>query len=262
MVPNIDYWALGHIHKHNILSDIKPIIAFPGIPQGRDMGEQGVGGVFLVTACKKDVVNMEFLPIAKVIYKKVEIVIGDGDMVENYSDLFCIILEKLSLLTYDISDYSNEIVHLKYESEDEFKGYIIQLTIKGRMNMHHEITHMTEDDYKQFLENINEEMGVHKYFLWIDSIIFRTTPFKKDFENLKMQNTIFNDLEDVISLYIKVPEYRDQLLKNWGSIWKKQIYTENIDEDKFDFNEEITLDIILQARELLIEKLAEVLEIM
>jgi len=35
----------------------------------------------------------------------------------------------------------------------------------------------------------------------------------------------------------------------------------NVDEDKFDFNDEIIKDIILQARELLIEKLAEVLEI-
>ena len=92
-VPNIDYWALGHIHKLSILSNVKPIIAFPGIPQGRDMGEQGVGGVFLVTARNKEIVDMEVLPIATVIYKRVEILIDSVDTIENYSDLLRIIVE-------------------------------------------------------------------------------------------------------------------------------------------------------------------------
>ena len=83
----------------------------------------------------------------------------------------------------------------------------------------------------------------------------------QDFENLKMQNSIFEDLEEVIRMYTMDSEHIDQLVKNWGSIWKEQIYTENIDEDKFDFDEETIDDIISQARELLIEKLSEVLEI-
>ena len=63
-------------------------------------------------------------------------------------------------------------------------------------------------------------------------------------------------------MYRQEGEDRAELVKNWGSIWKKQTCTENIDEDKFDFDEEITEDIILQARELVIEKLVEALEIM
>jgi len=262
MVPNIDYWALGHIHKHNVLSGSKPIIAFPGIPQGRDMGEQGLGGVFLVTVCKKDVVNMEFLPIATVIYKRVEIILDDINKIVNYSDLIKVIYDKVSSLTSDPPESSNEVKHSKDYIEDEFKGYIVQLIIKGKTDMHHDITQMPEDDYKQFIESINEELGIQKYFLWIDSILFRTTALIQDFESLKMQSSIFRDLEEVISLYTTDIEHKNQLVKNWGSIWKKQIYSENIDEDKFDFDEEIIADIILQARELVIEKLAEALEIM
>ena len=138
----------------------------------------------------------------------------------------------------------------------------MQLVIKGRTELQDKITHMKEEDYKQFIEDINEELSSEKYFLWVDSIIFRTTPLMQDFESLKMQNSIFSDLDEVISLYREEGENRVQLVKNWGSIWKKQIYTENIDEDKFDFDEEIIEDIILQARELVIEKLAEALEIM
>jgi len=262
MVPNIDYWALGHIHKHDVLCESKPIIAFPGMPQGRDMGEQGIGGVFLVTACKKDVVHMEFLPIATVIYKRVEITLDDTNKIVNYSDLIKVIYDEVCSLTYDPPESSNEIKHSKNYIEDEFKGYVVQLIIKGKTDIHQDITQMSEDDYKQFIESINEELGIQKYFLWIDSILFRTTALIQDFESLKIQNSIFKDLEEVISMYSTDIEYENQLVKNWGSIWKKQIYSENIDEDKFDFDVEIIADIISQARELVVEKLVEALEIM
>lgn len=245
-VPNIDYWALGHIHKTSILSDTKPVIAFPGIPQGRDMGEQGIGGVFYVEVCNKEVIDMKLLPIATVVYKSVEIIISEEDKIENYSDLLQIILETVSSLTCDIP---------------EIKGNIVQLIIRGRTKLHHKINQMKEEDYKHFIESINDEFSVEKCFLWIDSIIFRTVLPMQDFESLKMQNSIFQDLEEVIRLYSSDLQYKKELVKNWGVIWKEQIYTENIEEDKFDFDDEILGDIIMQARELVIEKLAEALEI-
>ena len=261
-VPNIDYWALGHIHKTSILSDKRPVVAFPGIPQGRDMGEQGQGGVFLVEVCKKEIVSMEFLPIATAIYKSVEIKINEDNNIENFSDLMVMILEKTRELIYNNTlEVCNIFVTQMDELSHEFKGHIVRLTIKGRTELQDKITHMREEDYKQFIDDINEELSLEKYFIWVDSIVFRTTSIMKDFESLKIQNSIFCDLDEVINLYRSEGENKVQLQKNWGSIWKKQIYTENIDEDKFDFDEEITEDIILQARQLVIEKLVEALEI-
>jgi exonuclease SbcD len=280
-IPNIDYWALGHIHKSSVLSSAKPIIAYPGIPQGRDMGETGMGGVFLVEVCNKQVVSMEFLPIATVIYKRVEIVIAKEDEIENYSDLMQLILENISNVTYhvpesfsgisplyngDRSSYENEpSIEKKYSKKvlnHEYKGEILQLIISGRTELHSKIAHMKEEDYKHFVQSINEEFTAENHFLWIDSIIFRTSPLMQDFESLKMQNSIFQDLEAVIQLCREDSKYKDMLIKNLGTIWKKQIHTENIEEDKFDFDEETIEDIILQAKELVVEKLAEALEIL
>lgn len=261
-VPNIDYWALGHIHKTNILSAAKPVIAFPGIPQGRDMGEQGQGGVFYVEVSKKEIIHMEFLPIAKVIYKRLEIILGEEINIENFADLMLEIIEKARELTYNLPECPNEFVHSNEALKDEFKGYIVRLVIKGRTLLQDKITHMKDEDYKQFIDDINEELSFEKYFLWVDSLIFRTTPIMKNYESLKIQNSIFNDLDEVINMYGQEKEDRLKLVKNWGAIWKQQIYTENIDEDKFDFDDELIEDIILQARQLVIEKLAEALEIM
>jgi DNA repair exonuclease SbcCD nuclease subunit len=47
-----DYWALGHVHKSQVVQEAasgRPWIVYPGIPQGRDMGETGMGRAVLGT---------------------------------------------------------------------------------------------------------------------------------------------------------------------------------------------------------------------
>lgn len=43
-----DYWALGHVHTHGVLSR-EPWIVFPGNTQGRHINEEGAKGAILVT---------------------------------------------------------------------------------------------------------------------------------------------------------------------------------------------------------------------
>ncbi|MBY3386532.1 metallophosphoesterase family protein [Rhizobium laguerreae] len=43
------YWALGHIHKRSAVEDTSSAIIMPGIPQGRDINEDGPKSVSLVT---------------------------------------------------------------------------------------------------------------------------------------------------------------------------------------------------------------------
>lgn len=43
------YWALGHIHKRSIVEDAASVIVMPGMPQGRDINEDGPKSVSLVT---------------------------------------------------------------------------------------------------------------------------------------------------------------------------------------------------------------------
>ena len=43
----LDYWCLGHIHKHGVYSK-RPLIIMPGMPQGRDISEDGPKSVTMV----------------------------------------------------------------------------------------------------------------------------------------------------------------------------------------------------------------------
>lgn len=54
-----DYWALGHVHRREILSE-NPHIVFPGNPQGRDIGEPGAKGCCIVEVSAGRRVDVRF----------------------------------------------------------------------------------------------------------------------------------------------------------------------------------------------------------
>jgi DNA repair exonuclease SbcCD nuclease subunit len=56
------YWALGHIHKREILDDRDSTIVFPGNIQGRHIREEGAKGCVLVTVDGSRV-STEFRPL-------------------------------------------------------------------------------------------------------------------------------------------------------------------------------------------------------
>ena len=53
-----DYWALGHVHKREIVSE-DPWIIFPGNIQGRHIKETGAKGATLVTVRDGDIIEVE-----------------------------------------------------------------------------------------------------------------------------------------------------------------------------------------------------------
>lgn len=56
---NYDYWALGHVHKREILLEDPPIV-FPGNIQGRHIRETGAKGCMLVTVDDRGAVQLKF----------------------------------------------------------------------------------------------------------------------------------------------------------------------------------------------------------
>ena len=58
---NLDYLALGHIHKADSFTAGKILCAWPGCPMGRGYDEQGEKGVYIVTV--EDTVSIRFRPL-------------------------------------------------------------------------------------------------------------------------------------------------------------------------------------------------------
>ncbi|WP_152654904.1 DNA repair exonuclease [Oceanobacillus sp. CFH 90083] len=71
----MDYWALGHIHKRQQLHTNPPII-YPGNIQGRHRKETGEKGCYLITLDKHQV-KQTFLPLQAIRYEEAEVDIQD-----------------------------------------------------------------------------------------------------------------------------------------------------------------------------------------
>ncbi|MCM0598827.1 metallophosphoesterase family protein [Periweissella fabalis] len=85
-----DYWALGHIHKRQVLAQ-QPYIIYPGNLQGQNIKESGMKGFYLVTN-QGDRLIPEFIPGANVIWETLTLEIP---AVATQNDLLKLLLPKL-----------------------------------------------------------------------------------------------------------------------------------------------------------------------
>lgn len=259
---NFHYWALGHVHKKKIFNKHRPIAAFSGIPQGRDMGEQGLGGCFLIEVIDKEIEYIKYISIASIIYKEVEVFIDDteGYAVENLTDLENMIIEKGQELISDFSvfsdfeDCSDDFKNYKY---DNIKGYIVRWIVKGRGPIHHILKKINEEDCSVLVENINNYLGNKEAFIWSDSIVFRTKEDIPELEQLFDKNKTFKELKKILDDLENEENLRKDIINSWGNIWDINDKHEDIDYEKFQVDDEKYKDIIEQAKELVIEMLID-----
>ncbi|PEF64177.1 metallophosphoesterase family protein [Bacillus cereus] len=76
-----DYWALGHIHKREILSE-EPYIIYPGNIQGRHRKETGEKGAYLIELTKKGS-QCSFFHTADVVWDEIEVSIDGLETVDE-----------------------------------------------------------------------------------------------------------------------------------------------------------------------------------
>lgn len=81
----VDYWALGHIHKAEILST-DPYIVYPGNTQGRDPSESGPKGAYMVTVVDDRVMKAEFFETASVLWQDIEVTIDENTKLNDLMD--------------------------------------------------------------------------------------------------------------------------------------------------------------------------------
>ncbi|ANK59280.1 metallophosphoesterase family protein [Loigolactobacillus backii] len=67
---NYDYWALGHIHKRQVLKQDPPIV-YSGNIQGRHKKESGEKGYYLVTTSADRQLNLEFHPVEVIEWRQI-----------------------------------------------------------------------------------------------------------------------------------------------------------------------------------------------
>ncbi len=82
----MDYWALGHIHKHAVLST-GPHVVYAGSPQGLNPKETGAHGCCVVTAARGGVVGFEHVELAPITWAALEIDVSGVEFIDDVERL-------------------------------------------------------------------------------------------------------------------------------------------------------------------------------
>ncbi|WP_330948557.1 metallophosphoesterase family protein [Virgibacillus sp. MG-45] len=136
-----DYWALGHIHKREILTASPPVV-YPGNVQGRSRKEDGEKGCYIVTLTETKH-EMTFVPLQAVAFTPLAIDVSD---VEDLLELEKILRNEITQL----ASSSPQLIHLSLTSQMDL---LLDWEQEGHL-----------DD---LVEYINEQFGVTTQWYYI-----------------------------------------------------------------------------------------------
>ncbi|WP_041605829.1 metallophosphoesterase family protein [Halothermothrix orenii] len=262
-INNIHYWALGHIHQCKILQQGLPTIAYPGIPQGRDFGEQGPGGCLLVNLVPEKSPAVKFVPVSPVIWKRIEVKIGEGNTGKenenprNITELQELLYKKARDLVNDIQLKPQGLDIPAVKTENVVEGLVIQWVITGRSHIHNLLQEQDDEEIEEVLIEGLKSFHESRPFLWTDSIIIRTGKPLPDMNIMKKHNPVFQEIENISFDILGKEELQKELLEELGQVWELAEDHENINETKIQLDKETMKTIIDQARHLVIEKILE-----
>lgn len=254
----INYWALGHIHKCKLINYVNPVIAYSGIPQGRDIGEVGMGGCLLVEINEDFSNSISFLPTSSVIWKKIIVNIDEfkNEKPINLSELEEIFIKKGQTILETIPKVP-ENLKCAHSLSEIIKGYVVQWSIEGRGEID-EILREDEDNIRQYLINtLNSQFMNNNLFIYTDSVEINTRKEILDIENLRKTNTAFQEIDKIIEDIFLYENMKNEIVTTFGGVFEKKYDKEDFNQEKIQLNEKIIEEIIREAGEIVIEKLAE-----
>lgn len=190
-----DYWALGHVHKHEVVLD-EPLTVFPGCIQGRHIRETGPKGCVLVSVKKDDPPRAVIKPLDVVRWSRLKVDVSPCTSGYDCLDAFESRLEEQI-------------------AENPSQPMVIRVELAGKTNAHDELL----ADPERWQEEVRSAaLGIAGDQVWIEKVKIKTDPaldekafesaggplhelieyldeLQSDPENLKALDPVFEDLK-------------------------------------------------------------------
>lgn len=252
---NIDYWALGHIHKCSLLNEEKPTVVFSGIPQGRDVGETGIGGCIFVKVDESRKMELNFLPTSSIIWDKIEININKNNTTtpENLTELIELISSGVKSLKCSFSEIPKGFKNDKDLSKI-VKGYIIRWVITGRGDLKNIFVDGSDDISEIICDELNSKFMSDDVFVFSDSIDVRIENSVDDYMKFLDNNATIKKLNNICERADYDEKFRNSLIESFGQAWEKSYDSENINSLKAQLDNDTFYKILNQAKELIVMK--------
>jgi exonuclease SbcD len=146
-----DYWALGHIHKREILLET-PLILFPGNIQGRHIRETGPKGCTLATVGDDRSTDIEEVSLDVVRWARVEIDATGSDTGEE------VMFEVRSAIEKELTDSDGRLL-------------AVRVTITGACGAHEDLN----AEHERWINQIRvEATDIGGNEVWIEKVVLKT----------------------------------------------------------------------------------------
>lgn len=228
------YWALGHIHKQEIVSK-DPYVVFSGCIQGRHIRETGPKGCVMVTVQEETVTEIEEISLDVLRWALTEIDLTD---VEQQQD----VLEK-----------ARQAIEKERKSA-EGRPLAMRIKLNGATTLSDQIAAFPEK-----LEHRIKALGAETAGdeLWIERVENNTTG-KQNFEAALSED---NALGNLFNAIISTPDDADEIdgLENKIAELRQKVPPEALGEDTIlDLNDHQTIKrITKEAKKMLIGRMLE-----
>jgi exonuclease SbcD len=170
-----DYWALGHVHRHEVLSR-DPWVVFPGNLQGRHVKECGAKGACVVTVESERVVAVEHRPLDVVRWAVCEVDATPAAHADDVVDRVASALESAA-------------------AEAEGRLLAARVVITGHSRAHSELTRDAERCLNDIREASNE---VGSGGVWLERVVIATR-VAFDLEELRERGGPVGDLVGLLN---------------------------------------------------------------
>jgi DNA repair protein SbcD/Mre11 len=167
----MDYWALGHIHRHQVVAPDRPTAIYCGNPQGRDPGETDPRGCYLVTVDDAGRVHPEFRAVDVVRWQLLGVSIAELNTEEALVDAVTAAVDEARTAAD--------------------RSIVARVSLIGRGPLHASLTKPgLRDDVRIAAQ---ERLGMAEPFGWIESVRDVTRP-AIDLESRRRSEDFVGDL--------------------------------------------------------------------
>ncbi len=216
---DFDYWALGHIHKRQILHLLHPVIAYSGNIQGRHRKESGRKGCYLVQMEQGSTRNT-FVATDEIGWEELKVSI---EGLQTISELI------------KACEQSMESIRKEKRSICLTISLVDSGVLSTALN--------SQETVQDLLDILNEQTGELDNFIWVVKIMNHT--FKPLVTSHKL-STFYDDLAKTVKEYNEFEQVFDPIQKN--PIFRKYISGFTYDEQK---------QLLKEAEQLLLRELLQ-----
>jgi exonuclease SbcD len=208
-----DYWALGHIHKKELLQKKDPVILFPGNIQGRHIKETGDKGCTLVKVRDGVIESLTHLSLDVLRWELCEF---DANGIESIEELM---------------DEARNLLEGKYQEVDG-RFLAVRFRIHGATKIHQDLI-VDKDHIINNLRALSLEVGLGD--IWVEKVKIETSRLI-NIEELKEQHTPVAVILDFIKDVAGNDELLAELLSEFQDLQLALPYVLKNGDDGYNFN--------------------------